>query len=155
MKRTKTPKASETIVTEVVFPNDANPMGFLQGGRLVQWMDIASAVCAQSHAERICVTASIDSMKFKQPAKIGDIITIKAKVTRAFNTSMEIYVEAWAKKILGQKAYLINEAYFTFVALDNNAQATHVPPIKPVTKEEIAAFKLSGKRRATRIKNNQ
>jgi acyl-CoA hydrolase len=108
MKVAKTPKESETIMTEVVCPNDTNPMGILQGGRLVQWMDIASAVCAQNHAEHICVTVSIDKVKFKLPAKAGDIITIKARITRSFNSSMEIFVQAWTKKILTQKAYLIN-----------------------------------------------
>lgn len=93
-KKQKTPKESETIMTEVVCPNDTNPMGILQGGKLVQWMDIASAVCAQNHAEHICVTASIDSVKFKTPAKVGDIITIQAKMTRAFSSSMEIFVQA-------------------------------------------------------------
>ncbi|MBN8692090.1 MAG: acyl-CoA thioesterase [Bacteroidetes bacterium] len=143
---------SETIVTEVVCPNDTNPMGILQGGRLVQWMDIASAVCAQNHAEKICVTASIDSVKFKMPAKVGDIITIKAKVTRVFNTSMEIHVVAWAKKIVSQKAYLINEAYFTFVALDDNAKATHVPQIKPSTLQDKKLFLSANTRRKSRLK---
>ncbi|HRD40826.1 MAG TPA: acyl-CoA thioesterase [Bacteroidia bacterium] len=143
---------SETTVTEVVCPNDTNPMGILQGGRLVQWMDIASAVCAQNHAEKICVTASIDSVKFKMPAKVGDIITIKAKVTRVFNTSMEIHVVAWAKKIVSQKAYLINEAYFTFVALDDNAKATNVPQIKPSTLQEKKLFLSANTRRKSRLK---
>ena len=141
MKKIKTSKNSETIMTEIVCPNDTNPMGILQGGRLVQWMDIASAICAQNHAEHICVTASIDSVKFKTPAKVGDIITIKAKMTRSFNSSMEIFVEAWAKKILSQKAYLINEAYFTFVALDDNANPAIVPGIKPRSDNSDAVYK--------------
>lgn len=145
--KSKTPKQSETIMTEVVCPNDANPMGMLQGGRLVQWMDIASAVTAQNHAERICVTASIDTVKFKNPAKVGDIITIKAKMTRAFNSSMEIKVEAHAKKILSQKEYLINEAYFTFVALDDNASPVKIPAIRPVTAEEKEEYDAAEKRK--------
>ena len=145
--KSKTPKQSETIMTEVVCPNDANPMGMLQGGRLVQWMDIASAVTAQNHAERICVTASIDTVKFKNPAKVGDIITIKAKITRAFNSSMEIKVEAHAKKILSQKEYLINEAYFTFVALDDNAVPVKIPAIRPVTAEEKEEYEAAEKRK--------
>jgi len=92
----KSPAASETIMTEVVYPNDANPMGMLQGGRLVQWMDTASAICAQTHAGRIAVTASIDKVEFKNPAKVGDIISINAKVTRAFEKSMEVHVRAWS-----------------------------------------------------------
>lgn len=149
----KIPKHSETIMTEVVCPNDTNPMGILQGGRLVQWMDIASAVCAQNHAEHICVTASIDSVKFKSPAKVGDIITIKARITRSFNSSMEIFVQAWAKKVLSQKAYLINESYFTFVALDDNAKPVNVLPVKPVSAHEKAEFENAGRRKKDRLKS--
>jgi len=142
---------SETIMTEVVCPNDANPMGFLLGGRLVHWMDIATAVCAQNHAGKICVTASIDHVEFKRPAKIGDIITIKARATRAFNTSVEIFVQAWAKKILSQQTYLINEAYFTFVALDDDAKPTPVPGIKPITKEEKDNYQQAEERKRKRL----
>jgi acyl-CoA hydrolase len=153
MKKNKTSKFSKTIMTEIVCPNDTNPMGILQGGRLVQWMDIASAICAQNHAEHICVTASIDSVKFKTPAKVGDIITIKAKMTRAFNSSMEIFVQAWAKKILSQRAYLINEAYFTFVAIDDNASPAIVPSIKPLTEIEKKEYADALKRKNNRLKN--
>lgn len=151
MQKSKSPKLSETIMTEVVFPNDTNPMGFLQGGRLVHWMDIASAVCAQNHAEHICVTASIDSVKFKAPAKVGDIIKIKAKITRSFNSSMEIFVQAWAKKVITQKAYLINEAFFTFVAIDDNAHPTKVPTVTPKTEEEKREYKLAEERKKARL----
>jgi acyl-CoA hydrolase len=153
MKKIKTSKKSETIMTEIVCPNDTNPMGILQGGKLVQWMDIASAICAQNHAEHICVTALIDSVKFKAPAKVGDIITIKAKITRSFNSSMEIFVQAWAKKILSQKAYLINEAYFTFVALDDNANPTLVPSLKPTTETEKKEYTNALKRKINRQEN--
>lgn len=153
MQKAKSPKHSETIMTEVVCPNDTNPMGILQGGRLVQWMDIASAVCAQNHSERICVTASIDSVKFKSPAKVGDIITIKAKMTRAFKSSMEIFVQAWAKKVLSQKAYLINEAFFTFVAIDDNACPTEVYLLKPVPENEKKEYINAEKRKKTRLLN--
>lgn len=151
MQKSKSPKHSETVMTEVVFPNDTNPMGILQGGRLVHWMDIASAVCAQNHAEHICVTASIDSVKFKAPAKVGDIVTIKAKITRSFNSSMEIFVQAWAKKVLTQKAYLINEAYFTFVAIDDNAHPTKVPLVKVKTEEEKKEYELAEERKKARL----
>lgn len=150
MKKTKTPKESETIMTEVVCPNDTNPMGILQGGRLVQWMDIASAVCAQNHAEHICVTISIDSVKFKLPAKVGDVVTIKARITRAFNSSMEIFVEAWAKKIISQKKYLINQAYFSFVAIDENGAPAIVPAVKPTTDEEKVLFAQAEEKRKNR-----
>ena len=140
-KQGKTPSASETIMTEVVYPNDANPMGMLQGGKLIQWMDTASAVCAQTHAERIAVTVSLDKVQFKNPAKVGDIISIKAKLTRAFESSMEIFVQAWARKVISRETYLIMEAYFVFVALDDNAKPTKIPQLKPVTTEEKQQYK--------------
>ncbi|HSN60516.1 MAG TPA: acyl-CoA thioesterase, partial [Ferruginibacter sp.] len=112
----KNPSDSEIIKTEVVCPNDANPMGILQGGRLVEWMDIGAAVCAQTHSGKICVTASINHVDFNASAKVGDIISICARITRAFNSSMEIFVESYARKVLDGKKYLISEAYFSFVA---------------------------------------
>lgn len=137
----KHPSESETIMTEVVYPNDTNPMGMLHGGKLMQWMDTASAVCAQTHAERIAATVSLNKVVFKSPAKIGDIITIKAQITRAFNSSMEIFVRAWARKVLSRETNLINEAYFTFVALDEQAKPVTVPKVKPVTAEERLHYK--------------
>ena len=135
-KHEKLPSESETIMTEVVYPNDANPMGMLQGGKLIQWMDTASAVCAQTHSERIAVTVSLDKVLFKNPAKVGDIISIKAKMTRAFETSMEIFVQAWARKVISRETHLIMEAYFVFVALDDNAKPTQIPRLIPETNEE-------------------
>ena len=111
---------TEINKTEIVCPNDANPMSILQGGRLVQWMDIAAAVCAQMHTGKFCVTVSINDVHFKHPAKIGDIISIKALVSRTFNTSIRIFVQAHSWNVAQRKKKLINEAHFTFVALDNN-----------------------------------
>lgn len=136
----KTPKDSEVIMTEIVFPNDTNPMGILQGGRLMHWMDIASAVCAQTHSGKIAVTVSIDKVYFKHPVHLGDILTIKAKITRVFKTSMEIFVEVWARKVKNAEVFLTNHAYFTFVALDDSAIPTVILPIKPVTAEERKQF---------------
>lgn len=138
---------SETIKTEVVCPTDTNPMGLLQGGRLVQWMDIAAAVCAQTHAGKICVTACINDVDFNNSAKIGDVINITANVTRAFSTSMEVFVRAFARKILTGKKYLISEAYFTFVALDKNEKAVPVIGVKPVTPMEKELYDLALRRR--------
>lgn len=136
----KAPSDSETIKTEVVCPNDTNPMGILQGGRLVEWMDIAAAVCAQTHAEKICVTACIKRVDFSAAAKVGDIITISARITRAFKTSMEIFVFAFAKTVMDGKNYLISEAYFIFVALDEYGKTTPVIGVAPVTAAEKKQF---------------
>ncbi len=153
MTEKKTPGTSMAVKMEVVCPNDTNPLGILQGGRLVQWMDLACAICAQNHAGFICVTASIDSVSFKTPAQNGDIITIQCKVTRAFRTSLEIHAVAWKKNMKIKKNVIINEAFFTFVAIDDDGKPLTIPPLIPVTKEEKAAFNDAGKRRAKRIIN--
>jgi len=143
----KNPSDSEIIKTEVVCPNDANPMGILQGGRLVEWMDIGAAVCAQTHSGKICVTASINHVDFNAAAKVGDIISICARITRAFNSSMEIFVQSYARKVLDGKKYLISEAYFSFVALDENGKASPVIALKPVSASEKKQFKAALLRR--------
>lgn len=151
MNKIKTPEDSKTIMTEVVFPNDTNPMGIVQGGRIIQLMDIACAICAQTHSGRIAVTASIDKVSFKQPAKLGDILTVRAKITRAFTTSMEIYAEVWAKRLPEMKPFQTNEAYFVFVALDDKAKPVSVMPVNPITLEEKEQYEEAYKRKKNRI----
>lgn len=138
-------------MTEVVLPNDTNPMGILQGGRIIQWMDIASAIVAQTHSECVCVTAAVDQVVFKNPAHTGDIVLIKARITRAFNTSMEIYVEAWARKVTSKDEKMINAAWFTFVAIAENSKATNVPEVQPQSEFEISLFEGALKRRQQRL----
>ena len=132
--------SSLTIKIEVVCLNDTNPIGILQGSRLVQWMDISAAVCAQSHAEKICIMASMDQVDFNVATKVEDVINITAKITRAFNTSMKIFVESFAKNVLVGKKYLISEAYFTFVALDENGKVEPVIALKAGTLSEKEQF---------------
>ena len=128
-------------MTEVVFPNDTNPMGIVQGGRIIQLMDIASAICAQTHSGKIAVTASIDKVSFNHPSKLGDILTIKARVTRAFKTSMEIFVQVHARHLPLMKEQLTSEAYFTFVALDEYAKPAAVIPVHPATAEDKRRYR--------------
>lgn len=149
----KRPSESRVIKTEVVFPNDTNPMNILQGGRLVQWMDIAAAVCAQLHTGRVCVTVSMDQVNFRNSAHVGDIVKIEAKITRAFNSSMEIFVEAFAGNTRRPGNLLINEAFFTFVALDEHAKPVPVPQVKAVTAEEKKLFAGALARRNMRRKD--
>lgn len=143
----KSPSYSATIKTEVVCPNDTNPLGILQGGRLVQWMDIAAAVCAQTHADGICVTASIDKVRFFTAAKVGDILTIKATITRAFNTSMEIKVEVSVRNATDHTPKPLSIAWFTFVAIDEQAKKRPVAPVLPETEEEKKEYNLAGERK--------
>ncbi len=133
---TKAPSESRTIKTEIVCPNDTNPMGMLQGGRLVEWMDIAAAICGQVHTCKICVTVSMNNIIFLKAAKIGDIVTINASITKVFNTSMEIFVEAYAREVSNPKKSLIGRAYFIFVALDENGKSTPVIDVCPTNESE-------------------
>jgi len=150
MKKAKHPKYSETMMTEVVFPNDTNPMGIVQGGRIIQLMDIACAICAQTHSGRIAVTASIDKVSFKHPARLGDILMINATITRAFTTSMEIFAEVKSKRLPDLKPRVTSEAYFTFVALDENARPAAVIPVAPVTAAEKKYYKEALQRKKNR-----
>lgn len=150
----KTPKKSETIMTEIVFPNDTNPMGILQGGRLMHWMDTASAICAQTHSNKIAVTASIDQVHFRHPVYVGDTLTIKAKITRVFKTSMEIYVEVWARKVKSSKRFLTNHAYFIFVAIDDNAQPVEIEAVSPTNEKERKQYQGALERKLRRAAAN-
>lgn len=123
----KSPKESYTIMNELVLPNDTNTLNNLMGGRLLHWMDIAAAISAQKHCNRIVVTASVDNVSFQSPIKLGDVISIEAKVTRAFTTSVEVRMDVWAQNIPSGTRAKSNEAYYTFVALDSEGQKTTVP----------------------------
>ncbi len=148
-QKLKTPADSEVVMTEVVFPNDTNPMGIVHGGRIMQLMDTACAICAQTHAGKVAVTVSIDKVSFKHPARVGDILMVKACITRVFNTSMEIYAEVWTKRLPDMQPRLTNDAYFTFVALDQHEKPVSVTPVKPVTKLEKERYKAALERRGT------
>lgn len=135
-RKKKTPLESFVSMTELVLPNDTNTLNNLMGGRLMHWMDIVSAIAAQKHANRIVVTASVDNISFRQPIQLGNVVTLKAKVTRAFNSSMEVRIDVEAEDIPANKKFSSNSAYFTFVAVDQNGQPIDVPEVEPQTDEE-------------------
>jgi acyl-CoA hydrolase len=116
-------------------------------------MDIAAAVCSQTHAGTICVTASIDKVNFIHPALVGDIVIIVAKITRAFTTSMEIRVQAWTRCVGKTKKERLSESYFTFVALEENSIPTLVMPVKPVSADEKRLFDNAKKRKSNRLRH--
>jgi acyl-CoA hydrolase len=149
--KAKSPKNSFTIMNELVLPNDTNTLNNLMGGRLLHWMDIAAAISAQKHCNRIVVTASVDNVSFKQPIKLGDVITIEAKVTRSFNTSVEVRLDVWAENIPSGTRVKSNEAYYTFVAVDQSGRTIPVPELKPETAEEIELFDGALRRRQLRL----
>jgi acyl-CoA hydrolase len=147
----KTPKESHTIMNELVLPNDTNTLNNLMGGRLLHWMDIAAAISAQKHCNRIVVTASVDNVSFKHPIKLGDVITIEAKVSRAFSTSLEVRLDVWAENIPSGSRIKSNEAYYTFVALDQNGRTIPIPELLPETAEENELFNGALRRRQLRL----
>src|ERR1700710_42278 len=147
----KTPKESHTIMNELVLPNDTNTMNNLMGGRLLHWMDIAAAISAQKHCNRIVVTASVDNVSFKHAIKLGDVITIEAKVSRAFNTSVEVRLDVWAQNIPSGTRVKSNEAYYTFVALDQNGDTVKVPELLPLTIEDTVLYEGALRRRQLRL----
>src|SRR3954466_4308821 len=125
--KAKTAKESLIIMTELVLPNDTNVFGNLMGGRLMYWMDIAAALAALKHCASPTVTASVDNISFENPIRLGNVVHIEAKVSRSFNTSMEIHMKVWGEDALIQYRYKSNEAYYTFVALDNLGKPKKVP----------------------------
>jgi acyl-CoA hydrolase len=148
----KTPEDSLTVIEEVVLPNDTNPLGILRGGTMMHWMDIASAICAQKHSDLVAVTVSVDKFVFKNPIHLGDIVKIIARITRVFSTSMEIKVQCWLRNKITKEEILTNQAYFTFVALDENHQPVAVPALKIQTTDEKQQHKRALKRKKERLK---
>lgn len=144
-------KESANTMTELVLPNDTNTLINLMGGRLMHWMDIAAAISAMRHCNKPVVTASVDNVSFHHPIKLGNILTISSKVTRSFNSSMEVYMKVVGEDLQTQKKYLSNEAYFTFVALNEDGSPSKVPELIPETEEEQEKFKGALRRRQLRL----
>lgn len=147
----KNPKQTQTTMSELVLPNDTNTLGNLMGGRLMHWMDIAAAMAAMKHSGCPVVTASADNISFANPVRLGNVVTIEATVTRAFNSSMEVYIKVHGEDLPSQFKYLSNEAYMTFVSLDPNGKPRTVPEIIPETEEEKNRFDGALRRRQLRL----
>ncbi|MDB4516815.1 acyl-CoA thioesterase [Crocinitomicaceae bacterium] len=138
----KAKKASETlsITTKVVLPNDTNTLGNLFGGELLAWMDVIASVAAHRHCKRVVVTASVNNVSFQQPIAHSSIVTLEAKVSRAFTSSMEVFVDVYVEDPVTGKRDKSNEAIYTFVAVDQNGGPIQVPKLIPETKEEIERY---------------
>jgi acyl-CoA hydrolase len=150
-RKKKFPNESFVSMTELVLPNDTNTMNNLMGGRLMHWMDIVSAIAAQKHSNRIVVTASVDNISFKNPILLGNVVTLRAKVTRAFNSSMEVRIDVDAEDVPTGKKFESNAAYFTFVALDASGKPTEIPEVEPQTDEEKELYSGALRRRQLRL----
>ncbi len=147
-RKGKTPSESETLKTEVVCPDDSNPLGILLGGRLIEWMDMAAAVTAQLHSGMICLTVSIDKVKFLNSARVGDIVLVRSKIHRSFNTSMEIGLEANVKNIIDGTNVPICKALFYFVISGKEGKNNFLPEVVPETDDEIHKYNEALKNRS-------
>jgi len=138
-------------MNELVLPNDTNTLGNLMGGRLLHLMDICAAIAAMRRSNRICVTASVDSVDFQAAIRLGEVVVLEAVVNRAFTTSMETEVNVWAEDTTSGERRKCNRAYYTFVAVDQNGRPIPVPPLAPETDEERERYEGAARRRELRL----
>lgn len=138
--QTKTPKDSLTIYTDMVLPSETNPIGNMFGGELLARMDRAASIAARRHSRRIVVTASVNHVAFNKMIPLGSVVTVEAKVSRAFSSSMEVYMDVYIEDRESGERSLSNEAIYTFVAVDEMGHPVRVPELVPETEIEKSRF---------------
>ena len=146
----RTVAESQSERSEIIFPADANALGALFGGRLMQYIDLVGAMAASRHARAITVTASMDHLDFVAPVKVGDLLILKASVNRAFKTSMEVGVKAMVEDVRQNRLRHVSSAYLTYVAMDMTGKKLVVPQVIPVTDHQKRRFEDAGRRREMR-----
>jgi len=148
--------ASRVEMTEIVFPNDANPLGNVMGGRVMHWVDICAAVAAGRHARTPVVTASVDRIDFHNPVPVGGVVVLLASVNFTGRTSMEVGVKVWhERRDTGSRRHVVS-AYLTFVSLDmTTGTPLPVPPVVPETDDEKRRYQDAQQRRAIRLANRK
>lgn len=143
--KAKSPSVSRCVKTEIVLPNDTNTLGNLRGGKLLHWIDIAGAIACHRHCGRVVVTAAVNNVAFDHPIKLGDIVTFEAEVSRAFNTSIEVFIDVSVEGPRNLK--MTNTAIYTFVAVDQLGSPIEVPPVEPETEKQKERFESALRRR--------
>lgn len=138
--KSKTPKESLTIYTDMVLPSETNPIGNMFGGELLARMDRAASIAARRHSRRIVVTASVNHVAFNKMIPLGSVVTVEAKVSRAFSSSMEVFMDVFIEDRESGERSLSNEAIYTFVAVDESGNPVRVPEIIPETEIEKSRF---------------
>ena len=142
---------SVSEMSEIVLPNDANPLGALLGGRLMHWIDLAGALAAHRHCRNYVVTASIDHLDFLTPVHVGDLVILRSTVNRAFHTSMEVGVKVFVENYITGTHRVVSTAYLTFVAVDRHGRHLPVPAVVPETEDEKRRFEDALRRREHRV----
>jgi acyl-CoA hydrolase len=143
----RTPSASKTILTDLVLPSETNPLNNLFGGELLARMDRAASIAARRHSRRIVVTASVNHVAFNKMIPLGSVVTVEAKVSRAFKTSMEIFIDVWIEDRESGICSKANEAIYTFVAVDEQGQPVPVPELVPESDQEKERFDAALRRK--------
>jgi len=143
----KTPEQSKAIMTDLVLPSETNPLNNLFGGELLARMDRAASIAARRHSRRIVVTASVNHVAFNRAVPLGSVVTVEAKVSRAFKTSMEIYIDVWMEDRESGARTKANEAIYTFVAVDETGRPVKIPELTPETELEKARYDAALRRK--------
>lgn len=147
MKEKKFARETFASSSKIVLPNDTNTLGNLMGGQLLNWMDINAAISAQRHSRRVVVTASVNNVAFKRAIKLGDVVTIESKVSRAFSSAMEVFLDVYTENHRTGKRMKCNEAIYTFVAVDQVGSPIRIPELVPETAEETERYDGALRRR--------
>ena len=147
----RAPRLSHTTIAEVMMPHMANHLGNVHGGVILGMLDRVGAVVAIRHAQRICVTASVDRVDFREPIHLGELVTMYASVNFAHRTSIEVGVRVEAENLLTGERRHTNTCYLTFVALDEGGHPVPVPPVLPETEDERRRYREAEARRAQRV----
>ncbi len=150
LTRPRPVRESISEMTEIVLPNDANPLNALLGGRLMHWIDLAGAMAAHRHSRTYVVTASIDHLDFLVPVRVGDFVILRSSVNRVFHTSMEVGVKVWVENYRVEQSRHVSSAYLTFVAIDAAGNKMAVPPVVPETEDEKRRYDGAARRREMR-----
>ncbi len=143
----KTPEQSKTTLTDMVLPGETNPLNNLFGGELLARMDRAASIAARRHSRRIVVTASVNHVAFSKAVPLGSVVTVEAKVSRAFKTSMEVFIDVWIEDRESGEKTKANEAIYTFVAVDDTGRPVSVPEVHPQTDLEKERFDAALRRK--------
>ncbi len=143
----KTPSESLTVYTDMVLPSETNPIGNMFGGELLARMDRAASIAARRHSRRIVVTASVNHVAFNKMIPLGSVVTVEAKVSRAFTSSMEVFMDVYIEDRESGERSLSNEAIYTFVAVDESGNPVRVPEIIPETDMEKARYAAALRRK--------
>lgn len=146
----RTVEESQSERSEIIFPADANALGNLFGGRLMQFIDLVGAMAASRHARAMTVTASMDHLDFVAPVRVGDLLILKASVNRAYKTSMEVGVRAMVEDIREQRLRHVSSAYLTYVAVEKDGNGIVVPKLLPITDHQKRRYEDAGRRREMR-----